>query len=418
MGSNPTSTANASARQGGARESWGKRRFVLEPQSTALFLSLMIVFGALVVGVVFASHPAVRLLVACLAFLPAMLFGVAAVNKYYGYYETWGAVVADFTGGGVLNVPYVPALGPRTAQRFGHLLGDAINTHQAALTGAEIGLRVTGVASRISRKVIIYLPPQYFQRQYARYRFPALELIHGQPGEPQDWMAALDVPATLQTLIAEHLARPAVLVMPDVNGGRALSLQCLNEVGGAADDTYVARDVPTFVAARLRVLRPGRSWGIAGYSEGGYCAANLALRHPSRYGFAGVMSGYFRPMANRVEAGHAIKREDPFRHDASLRRQNSPIDILRHLPAGSHIPAFWIGAAHASRADVANATAFVALLRARDPATPLTITSDGAHNAVAWRGMIPPMLKWMTLRLAGPAAAGRCEGCLPRLAPR
>ncbi len=393
-------------------ESSGKRRFVLEPQSTALFLLLMAVFGALVVWAVLAKQPVFRLLAACLAFTPAMLFGVAAVNKYYGYYETWGAVLADFTSRGVQNIPQVPATGPDSAQQFDHLLGSSINAQQAALSGAEIGLKVTGARSKISRNVIIYLPPQYFQKQYANYRFPAIELIHGQPGEPQDWIAALDVPTTLQDLVTAHLAQPVVLVMPDVNGGRAISLQCLNQVGGAADDDFVAFDVPNFVAARLRVQSPGRAWGIAGYSEGGYCAANLALRHPGRFGSAGVMSGYFRPMADRVEYSHVIRHVDPFRHDAQLRRQNTPIEMLRHLPAGSQMPQFWVGAARASRADVLSAIAFVALLRARDPATPLRITSDGAHNAVAWRSMIPPMLEWMTPRLAEVVGSRGCSGCL------
>ncbi len=283
---------------------------MLEPQSTALFLLLMAAFGALVVWAVLAKQPVFRLLAACLAFIPAMLFGVAAVNKYYGYYETWAAVLADFTNRGVQNIPHVPSAGRNSARQFDHLLGRSINAQQAALGGAEIGLKVTGAKSRIARNLIIYLPPQYFQKQYATYRFPAIELIHGQPGEPQDWLAALDVQTTLQDLVAAHRAQPVVLVMPDVNGGRAISLQCLNQVGGAADDDFVALDVPDF-----------------------------------------------------------------------------------------------------ARADVLSAVAFVALLRTQNPATPLRITADGAHNAVAWRSMIPPMLEWLSPRLAEAAGAAGCRGC-------
>jgi len=385
---------------------------VLEPQSTPLFLLLMLVFGGLVVCAVLAKQPVFRLLAACLAFVPAMLFGVAAVNKYYGYYETWSAVVADFTSRGVQSIPQISAAGAGSARQFNQILGNSINSQRAARTGAVIGVKTTGITSRLTRDVLIYLPPQYFQKQYARYRFPALELIHGQPGEPEDWLAALDVQTTMQSLIAEHLVDPAVLVMPDVNGGRKISLQCVNQVGGPADDNFVALDVPRYVAARIRVQAPGPAWGIAGYSEGGYCAANLALRHPQQFGFAGVMSGYFQPMFNRVEYKHTIRSVDPFRHDAALRRQNSPIDMLRDLPAGSRIPQFWVAAARAVRVDVLNAIAFVALLRVQDPATPLTITPNGAHNAVAWRSMILPMLEWMTPRLAQAAAAQSCQACV------
>jgi pimeloyl-ACP methyl ester carboxylesterase len=390
-----------------------KSRAVLEPQSTALFLLLMAVFGGLVGWAVVAKQAVFRLLAACLAFVPAMLFGVAAVNKYYGYYETWGAVVADFTNGGVQNIPRVPAAGPGSSQAFDLLLGRAVNVQQAAQSGAVIGLKVngSGPATRIVRDVVIYLPPQYFQKQYASYRFPVIELIHGQPGQPEDWLAALDVQTTLQRLVAAHRADPVVLVMPDVNGARTISLQCLNQVGGAADETYVATDVPNFVAARVRVERPGRAWGIAGYSEGGYCTANLALRHPGRYGLAGVMSGYFQPLDNRVEYKHVFERVDPFHGNVTLREQNTPADILRKLPAGSHIPQFWIGASR-PRQDIKNAVMFVGLLRKQNPATPLLITPDGAHNAVAWRSMITPMLEWMTPRLAQAAVAQGCNGCV------
>ncbi len=386
---------------------------MLEPQSTALFLLLMLVFGGLVVCAVLAKPPVFRLLAACLAFVPAMLFGVAAVNKYYGYYETWSSVVADFTSRGVQNIPQISAAGAGSAQQFKHLLGNSINSQQAAQTGAVIGVKMTGITSHLTRDVLMYLPPQYFQRQYASYRFPAVELIHGQPGQPEDWLAALDVQATMESLIAEHLADPAVLVMPDVNGGRRISLQCVNQVGGPADDTFVALDVPRYVAARIRVQAPGRAWGIAGYSEGGFCAANLALRDPQQFGFAGVISGYFQPMFNRVEYKHTIRGVDPFGHNSALRRQNNPMDVLRGLPAGSRVPQFWVAAARAVRVDVLSAIAFVALLRAQDPATPLTITPNGAHNAVAWRSMILPMLEWMTPRLAAAAAAQGCQACVP-----
>ena len=34
--------------------------------------------------------------------------------------------------------------------------------------------------------------------------------------------------------------------------------------------------------------------GHGGYSSGGYCAADLALRHPGSFGATAVINGYFR----------------------------------------------------------------------------------------------------------------------------
>ena len=73
---------------------------MLEPQSTALFLICIVVFCALLCWLALARQTVFRILAGCLAFIPPMLFGVAAVNKYYGYYQTWGAVAADLGGQG------------------------------------------------------------------------------------------------------------------------------------------------------------------------------------------------------------------------------------------------------------------------------------------------------------------------------
>ena len=88
--------------------------------------------------------------------------------------------------------------------------------------------------------------------------------------------------------------------MPDANGGRGISLQCLNQHRGPQDDTYLAKDLPDYICHHLRVQPLGAGWGIAGYSEGGFCAANLGLQHGSIFNDAAVLSGYFRPDLNQL----------------------------------------------------------------------------------------------------------------------
>ena len=83
---------------------------MLEPQGTVFFLILLAIFAGLLTWVVFAKQIVFRVLAACLVFIPAMLFGVAAVNKYYDYYQTWGSIAADFTNQGVATLPEVPHL--------------------------------------------------------------------------------------------------------------------------------------------------------------------------------------------------------------------------------------------------------------------------------------------------------------------
>ena len=378
---------------------------MLEPQSTALFVLLIAMFGLLMWRTLAARRIAFRVLAAGLAFVPAMAFGVLAVNKYYGYYQTWGSVVSDLTQQNASAASHVPEVEFVARSRAGTLDGSRSHLTLAEQQGYLVRLVVTGHRSRITRAVYVYLPPQYFQPAYRAYRFPVVELIHGQPGEPQDWISVVGVTRAFGHLLADKRARAAVLVMPDANGGDQISLQCLDQAGGPQDLTYLAADLPGQIARTLRVRQPGPGWGVAGYSEGGFCAANMALRFPGRYGAAGVLSGYFAPFDNRLAAsGPPVS---PFGGSSLLRERNTPLDELRMLPAATAIPRFWLGAGAADGQAVADAEAFRQELLPRQANVPLTLTPGGGHTMTTWRAELPSMLSWMTPRLARPAPAAR-----------
>jgi len=379
---------------------------MLEPQSTLLFVLLIVIFGALMWRIIAGRRVLLRVLAAGLAFVAAMVFGVLGVNRYYGYYQTWNAMLADLTHQSVNAASAVPDVKLASGSQAGTLDGSRSYLEQAQQQGYLLRLTVAGHRSHLARAVYVYLPPQYFRPAYRAYRFPAIELIHGQPGEPQDWITVVGVTRAYRQLLAERLARPAVLVMPDANGGRQISLQCLNQAGGAQDLTYLAVDLPDQIARTLRVLRPGPGWGVAGYSEGGFCAANMALRYPHRYGFAGVLSGYFQPLDNQLAGPERLV--SPFGGNSRLREQNTPLDEIQRLPATAVIPRFWLGAGASDGQDVASAERFWLELRPRQPDVPLMLTHGSGHSMVTWRAEVPSMLRWMTpglARAAGPARA-------------
>ena len=371
---------------------------MLQPQSTALFVLLITIFGVLMWRTLANRRTAFRILAACLAFVPAMVFGVLAVNKYYGYYQTWGAMVADLTQQAPSAASGVPHVELAANSRSGTLDGSRSHLKAAQRQGYLMRLTVAGQRSGITRTVYVYLPPQYFQPAHRAYRFPVIELIHGQPGVPQDWITVVGVTRAFDRLLAHRLAQPAVLVMPDANGGDRISLQCLNQVGGPQDLTYLAVDLPAQIARALRVARPGPAWAVAGYSEGGFCAANMALRYPHQYGFAGVLSGYFTPLDNQLAGtGRPVS---PFGGDARLRDENTPLDELPNLPATTVIPRFWLAAGATDGQDVLSAQRFWQELRPRQPGAPLTLTPGSGHTMTTWRAQVPSMLTWMTPRLA------------------
>ena len=366
---------------------------MLEPQSTALFILLIVVFCALVCWMALARQMVFRVFAACLAFIPAMLFGVAAVIKYYNYYQTWGAVAADL--GGQSQVATATSVNHASAKQLSAILGSRVNLRLAAENGQTVRLTVPGKASHLSRTVYVYLPPQYFRASFSGYRFPVIELLPGFPGSPADWINVVGITSAFSTLLADGApVKPAVLVMPDANGGRRISLQCLNVRHGPQDATYLAQDLPAYLSHILRVQPQGPAWGIAGYSEGGFCSANLALVYRLRYGAAGVMSGYFAPSDDQL--GNPVHTVNPFGTDLHTRRTNTPLLRIARLPVSARIPKFWLGVGGKDASGLRAARQFQRLVLARQPGVQLIVLPGGGHTMTTWRALVPSMLEWMT----------------------
>src|SRR5271154_955385 len=338
----------------------GEEIRVFEPQGAGFFLFLMVIFVALIFWVALAKQVVFKVLAACLAFVPAMAFGIASVNKFYDYYQTWGGAISDLTGQGASSIPKYTVAGAGSNKQFDKDIGRVTSTAEEAQVGYLF--QTTIVASHLSRDVYVYLPPQYFQKAYAHYRFPAIELLHGSPGDPSAWLTVLDVIPTFLNLLEAHPSDAAVLVMPDTDGGQQYGLQCLNNPGGIQDMTFVAEDVPDYISRLVRVQAPGPAWGVAGYSEGGYCAANIALQEPDRFGAAGVMSGYFAPTPSQVPVGNKPGAK-PYTdyvfvgHPAQL-FINSPSAYITKVPLNVHLPAFWFAAGAQDKQDVSVAASF------------------------------------------------------------
>jgi enterochelin esterase-like enzyme len=380
---------------------------VFEPQGTGFFLLLIAVFAGLLVWVALAKQVVFRVLAACLAFLPAMAFGIAAVNKFYDYYQTWGGMINDLTGQGANTIPKYSAGAAGSNKQFDKDIGRVTNTAEDAEIGYLFQTTITGERSHLVRNVWVYLPPQYFQKPYKHYRFPVIELLHGSPGNPQAWVDVMDVIPTFLGLLEAHPADASVLVMPDTDGGIQYSLQCLNNPGGIQDMTFVAQDVPDYIARLVRVQPPGRAWGLAGYSEGGYCTANIALQDPAGWGAAGVMSGYFAPIPSQVPAGnkpggkpHVV---NVFAGHPALALINTPQEYITKVPFGTLLPVFWLAAGVQDKQDVVAAETFRQILQTRVAVVPF-LTVPGGHQGNVWRAALGPMLSWMTPQLAAQAA--------------
>jgi enterochelin esterase-like enzyme len=168
--------------------------------------------------------------------------------------------------------------------------------------------------------------------------------------------------------------------------------------------TFVARDVPDAIARIARVQPPGRAWGLAGYSEGGYCAANIGVQDPKGYGAAGVLSGYFAPIKSQVPAGNKPGGRpltvNVFLGHPGLELVNTPRYYVTRVPVNDELPIFWLAAGAEDTADVGAAQDFRQVLQTRMVNVPLMVVPGGGHQASVWRAALGPMLSWMTPQLA------------------
>jgi enterochelin esterase-like enzyme len=351
---------------------------MLGPDSRLLTALLVAASAALLVAAIRYRFLPVKVLCGALSVMMAMTGGIAVVNYYYGYYKTWGALWTDFhgTNGDLGAIP------------------PATTTSTTALESGRFGwTSLSGKRSGYSRRALLYLPPQYGQARYAHVRFPVVELFHGTPGSPVSWENVLQINQVADTLIARHVIGPMVLVMPSINGSGHDYQDCVNGPG-VNDETYLTQDVRADVLARYRVSDDPSQWGMAGYSSGGYCAANLALRQPGSFGAAAVIEGYFRA-ADGPAAG-------ALNDNVSLETANSPLYLAERLKPGSGpLPAFWVAAGTSDASDYQPATTFTAALN-RIEQVPFVKLNNARDSGQAWQAALPDALAWMWQQLAPP----------------
>jgi S-formylglutathione hydrolase FrmB len=170
------------------------------------------------------------------------------------------------------------------------------------------------------QRVVVYLPPGYSDRPDARYA--VLYLLHGVPGQPDQFLRVVRAGVIDDTLVAEARARPLIVVMPSGSTGLFTDKEWANGVRpGEGWETFVARDLVRAIDRRYRTLPRGSGRAIGGLSEGGYGALNIALHHPGEFRVIESWSGYQQAPDMRAIFGRSRARLD----------YNSPLLRLSHV---------------------------------------------------------------------------------------
>ena len=149
------------------------------------------------------------------------------------------------------------------------------------------------------RQEYVYLPPAWF-RSTPPPQLPAVMMLAGEFGRPDDWLRFTTALETLDSFTARHGGNAPVLVFPDVGGQFSNDTECVNGPRGNAAD-HLIKDVVPFVVSTFDVSSDPANWGITGWSSGGTCALMLAAMHPELFSAIVDIDGQPGPNAGTRE---------------------------------------------------------------------------------------------------------------------
>lgn len=133
---------------------------------------------------------------------------------------------------------------------------------------------VSGFAARPAE---LYLPPAALVEDPPR--LPLVIMMMGQPGSPD----ATFIAEVLDGFAAEHDGLAPIALVIDQLGDPTEDPLCLDTDLGMVE-TYVMQDVLPWARLHLNVLQGAAFTTVAGYSNGGGCAAYFGAKHPEAFG--------------------------------------------------------------------------------------------------------------------------------------
>ena len=315
--------------------------------------------------------------------------GANQVNVYFEAYPSLRVVLGPW-------LDHKPVL-IRTANvtevvpHLGHALEDIWHPPpEMPKTGAVYQVDIPGTTSGFkARPGYVYLPPAY--RTTPRPQLPVLVLLAGQPGDPRQWIDSGGIQAMMDAFALSHKGLAPVVIMPDDLGSTFANPLCMNTRLGAAE-TYLTVDLPNWVATHLQVSPPGHAWAVAGFSDGGTCAIQLATQAPQLYPNFVDISGQLHPTLGSLR--RTLRKA--FGGNVAAYDRFDPVTVMAHTRFPHDAGVFVGGAADKVYTPQQHAM-YLAAQRAGMQVTFMEIS--GGHSWQAWRDGLVQNVGWLAAEL-------------------
>jgi S-formylglutathione hydrolase FrmB len=321
------------------------------PVSFGLWVGMAV---ATLVGLPFVLRrsAAVRKMAAVVAVPLTMSGALLLINDEYGQWPTLGDLLGHtgLTGANALRLP-----------------PDAGKNGRGYLAGLDAPATKSHFVHRLGS---VYLPPAYFTS--ARAKLPVILMLAGAPGGTTQWPTSGKAITTADAYAAAHHGRAPILLFVDNNGSATGDTECVDGPRGNAE-SYLTVDVPAFVTKKLRVQQNAAWWAVAGFSEGGTCAIDLALAHPKLFGHFVDLAGDAKPTLGNPE--HTLSAL--FGGSASAMANHDPAHLLATRQYKGMTAWLAVGVDDRSRQDVSHN---LAAASAKSGIKVHQFTGVGGHN--------------------------------------
>ena len=134
------------------------------------------------------------------------------------------------------------------------------------------------------RDVSIYLPPSYKTEKNRRY--PVVYMLHGFTDSDDKWFGMvkhwINLPEVLNKTFADGKTREMIVVMPNAFT-RFKGSMYSNSVTVGDWETFVTKELVSYMDSHYRTLAQASSRGLAGHSMGGYGTMRLGMKSQDVY---------------------------------------------------------------------------------------------------------------------------------------
>lgn len=141
----------------------------------------------------------------------------------------------------------------------------------------------------LTNYVSVYTPPGYDPNGERRY-----PVVYEAPYEYALWDKSMNLGVVLDNLIDTGAIPAALFVFVTTWQAPIDDTECANSVDGRQwVDTYLSDTLVSYVDSHYLTIARREARAFTGFSQGGYCAAIVPLKHPTVFGTAIPISGYY-----------------------------------------------------------------------------------------------------------------------------